>query len=104
MLRALLTDSAGAPLIGRRVTSEGSEVSDRKTSEPFEEPIRALGSGVGGAVSETGTVRCQLQLRHQIKGFHIQLRPVVKSAREGRSSQQRSSVTDVTPFGLCLAN
>lgn len=92
MLRALLTDSVGAPLIGRLVTSERSEVSDRKTCEPFEEPIRAG----GGAVSETDTVRCQLQLRHQIKGFHIQLRPVVKSAREGRSSQQRSSVTDVT--------
>lgn len=56
MLRALLTDSAGAPLIGRRVTSEGSEVSDRKTSEPFEEPIRALGEGGGCQRDGHGTV------------------------------------------------
>lgn len=88
VLRASLTDSAGAPLIGQRMTSQGSEVSDRKTSEPFERPIGTKSGGVGGggAVSETDAIRCQLQMRHHIKGFHIQLRCVVKSAREGRSS------------------
>lgn len=70
MLRALLTDSTGAALIGRRgVTGEGSEVSDRKMSGPFGEPIKT-GRGREGARLTRYGVNCSCDIKLRIFIFN----------------------------------